>query len=77
METEEAGSVLQFDEALTWKAGKPIAVSDLLRRLKALAEELQSMDQEDADRASLVPIWLSPERVLLTTRAWGEKSRGQ
>ncbi|KAK5128651.1 hypothetical protein LTR08_003943 [Meristemomyces frigidus] len=53
-ETEENGTVLQFDEALTWKAGKPIAVSELSRRLKALAREVQSME-EDADRESLVP----------------------
>ncbi|TKA29827.1 hypothetical protein B0A50_03191 [Salinomyces thailandicus] len=46
---------LQFDEPLTWKAGKPIAVSELLRRLKALAEELQNIDQGDADREALVP----------------------
>ncbi|KAK4541300.1 hypothetical protein LTR36_008058 [Oleoguttula mirabilis] len=52
---EDAGNALQFNEPLTWKAGKPIAVSDLLRRLKTLAEELQSIDQGAADRESLVP----------------------
>lgn len=46
---------LEFNEALTWRAGKPIAVADLLRRLKTLYEELQTVQQEDAHRKSTVP----------------------
>ncbi|GAB7360281.1 hypothetical protein MBLNU230_g8039t1 [Neophaeotheca triangularis] len=46
---------LQMDEALSWRAGKPIPVSELLRRLKALHEELSTMDNEEADRETLVP----------------------
>lgn len=46
---------LQMNEPLSWRAGKPIPVSELLRRLKALYEELCSMDNEEADRDTLVP----------------------
>lgn len=53
---EGAPRSLQFNEPLTWRAGKAIAVAELLRRLKALHEELRRLDQEDADRESLVPI---------------------
>ncbi|KAF2765124.1 hypothetical protein EJ03DRAFT_331251 [Teratosphaeria nubilosa] len=52
---QDGGNALQSDKPLTWRAGKPIPVGDLLRRLKTLAEELQSLGQEQADRASLVP----------------------
>ena len=56
MEVEaEGGRPLQFDEPLTWRPGKQIQVTELLRRLKALSEELASLDQEDADRETLVP----------------------
>ncbi|KAK3701412.1 Sister chromatid cohesion protein pds5 [Vermiconidia calcicola] len=46
---------LQFNEPITWRPGKAIAVSELLRRLETLCEELTSMSQEDADRETLVP----------------------
>jgi sister chromatid cohesion protein PDS5 len=52
---QDGGSALQFDEPLTWRAGKPIAVIELLRRLRTLHGELQSMDQDEAVRDSLVP----------------------
>ncbi|KAK4990902.1 Sister chromatid cohesion protein pds5 [Elasticomyces elasticus] len=44
---------LRFKEAITWRAGKPIAVSDLLRRLKTLFDELLSIGQEDTNRDAL------------------------
>ncbi|GAB7348733.1 hypothetical protein MBLNU459_g7468t2 [Dothideomycetes sp. NU459] len=47
---------LRFNEPLTWRAGKPIAVAELLRRLKTLHEELRGLEQEEADRESLVPV---------------------
>ena len=46
---------LQFDEPLTWRAGKPIPVSELLRRLQSLYAELSESEQETANRDSLVP----------------------
>ncbi|KAK5127914.1 hypothetical protein LTR85_005031 [Meristemomyces frigidus] len=71
-EMEDAGNSLQFNEALTWKAGKPIAVSELLRRLKTLSEELQSIDQGEADRESLVP----KAQELANVQLLGHKDKG-
>lgn len=53
---EESGIPLRFKEPLTWKAGKQIAVQELLRRLKALDEELRPIAQEEAHRGTLVPV---------------------
>lgn len=54
-----AAKRLRFDEPLTWRVGKAIPVSELLRRLRRLYEELQPMDQLDeedqAGRAALAP----------------------
>lgn len=69
---EDPGNALQFDEPLTWKAGKPIAVSDLLRRLKTLSEELESMEQGEADRESLVP----KAQELASVQLLGHKDKG-
>ncbi|KAI5781164.1 armadillo-type protein [Geopyxis carbonaria] len=45
--------VLQFNEPLSWKAGKAIPVATLIRRLTALSKELEALDQEKVDRDSL------------------------
>ena len=42
---------LKFSEALSWRAGRPIPITDLLRRLEALGTELQGLDQEEDDAA--------------------------
>ncbi|GAB7339735.1 hypothetical protein MBLNU457_6300t1 [Dothideomycetes sp. NU457] len=56
-EQEEEGTVtLKFDEPLTWKAGKQIIVSELLRRLKKLHKELSDIEQEDAYKESFHPV---------------------
>ena len=47
---------LQFDEPLSWRAGKPIPIADLLRRLMALSKELRDMVQEETDRDSLTRV---------------------
>ncbi|KKA28262.1 hypothetical protein TD95_001851 [Thielaviopsis punctulata] len=47
---------LKFDEPLTWKPAKPIAVSTLLPRLRRLLDELSDMDQDQADPDSLVDV---------------------
>lgn len=49
-------SRLQFDEALTWRPGKPIPVSQLLPRLQRLFEELNDMDQDRVDKDSLTEV---------------------
>lgn len=47
--TQQTGSYnitgLDFNDALTWRAGKAIAVADLLTRLKKLGAELRNLDQ--------------------------------
>ncbi|KAI4285867.1 MAG: hypothetical protein L6R38_000312 [Xanthoria sp. 2 TBL-2021] len=57
-EVEESHSMpgLQFNQPLSWRAGKPIAVADLLRRLQALSKEMQGMDQEQNERESFTKV---------------------
>jgi len=50
---EEELVKLQFDEELTWRPGKPIAVGTLLPRLERLFEEMSEMDQDTVDKDSL------------------------
>ncbi|KAI2630683.1 armadillo-type protein [Hypoxylon sp. NC1633] len=52
-EMEEELVSLEFDEPLSWRAGKPIATGELLRRLEKLSKELVDMDQETVDKESL------------------------
>ena len=47
---------LRFNESLSWRAGKPIAVADLLRRLQALSKEMRDMEQDEADRDSFLEV---------------------
>ncbi|MCJ1478147.1 hypothetical protein MMC13_006823 [Lambiella insularis] len=54
METLTPG--LQFNEALSWRAGKAITVADLLRRLQALSKEMREMEQEENERDSFTKV---------------------
>ncbi len=59
IEQDEAEDVLpglQFNEPLSWRAGKPIPVAELLRRLQALARELRDTDQEEHDRSTFTKV---------------------
>jgi sister-chromatid-cohesion protein PDS5 len=56
VEEESQGVSLTFDEPLTWRATKPIATGELLRRLTALQEELVEMDQDEVDKTSFVGV---------------------
>jgi sister-chromatid-cohesion protein PDS5 len=47
---------LKFKQPLVGRPGKQIGVSDLLTRLKALLDELRTIDQEEAHRDSLMPV---------------------
>ena len=47
---------LRFNKTLSWRAGKPIPVADLLQRLESLASELRELDQDDTDRDSLTKV---------------------
>ncbi|KAL8731444.1 MAG: hypothetical protein Q9166_003419 [cf. Caloplaca sp. 2 TL-2023] len=57
-QVEESHSLpgLQFNEPLSWRAGKSIAVADLLRRLQALSREMQDMEQEENERDSFTKV---------------------
>lgn len=44
---------LQYNRPLSWRAGKPIPVAELLDRLEALHNELRKLDQEDIEAAAL------------------------
>lgn len=47
---------LQFKQPLSWRAGKPIAIADLLRRLQSLSKEMRGMEQEENERESFTAV---------------------
>ena len=55
-EHEEELPGLQFNEPLSWRAGRPIAIADLLRRLQALSKEMRGMEQEENERDSFTTV---------------------
>lgn len=63
---------LQFNEPLSWRAGKPIATGELLRRLEALAEELREMDQDEIDKDSFTKV----AKELASQHLLGHKDKG-
>lgn len=76
VEEEETAQLLEFNEPLTWRAGRPIQVADLLRRLRQLYEELAAMDQleveDQAGRDSVTP----KAQELGSSQLLGHKDRG-
>jgi sister-chromatid-cohesion protein PDS5 len=48
--------MLQFNEPLSWRPGKPIPTDQLLKRLDRLSKELAEMDQDYVDTNSLVKV---------------------
>lgn len=71
-ETEHVVSGLQFNEPLSWRAGKPIAVADLLRRLQALFKEMRGMEQEENERDSFTNV----AKDLASPNLLGHKDKG-
>ncbi|KIX93258.1 uncharacterized protein Z520_11114 [Fonsecaea multimorphosa CBS 102226] len=63
---------LQFDEVLTWRAGKPIAVGDLLTRLQKLAGQLRDYDLDQVDSRAFTPLALD----LANPNLLGHKDKG-
>lgn len=47
---------LEFDEQISPTAARPIGVPELLKRLKTLCKELESLDQETVERESLTNV---------------------
>ena len=56
VEEEDGLKKLRFKQPLVGRPGKQISVGDLLTRLKALLDELRTIDQEEAHRDSLMPV---------------------
>lgn len=73
---EDTAQVLEFDEPLTWRAGRPIAVSELLRRLRQLYEELASMEQLEVEDQAGRDIVTPKAQELGSTQLLGHKDRG-
>lgn len=64
---------LQFSDTLSWRAGKPIATGELLKRLDKLANELREMHEEDeVDKESLHGV----AKELANQQLLGHKDKG-
>lgn len=63
---------IKFDEPLSWRAGKAIAVADLLSRLQKLQSELTTYDEDNVDHAAFTRLGLD----LASTNLLGHKDRG-
>ena len=63
---------LQFDEPLSWRAGKSISITELLRRLQALAKEMRAMEQEEVDKGSFNRV----AAELVSSNLLGHKDKG-
>jgi sister-chromatid-cohesion protein PDS5 len=63
---------LQFNESLTWRAGKAIPVADLLSRLQNLSQELKSLEQDQVDRTSFTRV----AQDLASANLIGHKDKG-
>ena len=72
--SQAAGSGLKFNQSLSWRAGRPIPVAELLKRLQSLANEMKDMDQEEDE-----PIKASLGRIakeLADQQLLGHKDQG-
>lgn len=65
-------SGLQFNEPLSWRAGKPIAVAELLRRLQKLWSEMKDMEQDEDQRESFLVV----AKELASPNLLGHKDKG-
>lgn len=63
---------LQFNEALSWRAGKPIPIADLLRRLQALSKEMKEMEQDESEKATFTRV----AKELAGANLLGHKDKG-
>lgn len=56
VEEDQPGQLTWKQGNLSWRAGKPIATAELLKRLDALSTELRDMDQEETVADDLKPM---------------------
>lgn len=71
-EEERDTDGLQFDQPLSWRAGRPIPTAELVKRLDALSKELTELEQDWEHKESLnkVAEELSSQNIL------GHKDKG-
>lgn len=69
---QPSASRLKFNEALSWRAGKPIALADLLKRLQSLSVELRDLDQDEDDR----DVFTKVAKELAAPALLGHKDKG-
>lgn len=63
---------LRFNDALSWKGGRPIATTELVRRLDKLSKELTELDQEWEHKESLNKV----AKDLCSSNILGHKDKG-
>jgi sister chromatid cohesion protein PDS5 len=63
---------LQFDQTLSWRAGKAIPVGDLLTRLQKLAAELRNYDQDQVESRAFTTL----AQDLANTNLLAHKDKG-
>lgn len=63
---------LRFNQPLTWKAGRQIPLSELLKRLSSLGQELRDYEQEDVVRDTID----STAKELASQQLLSHKDRG-
>ncbi|RDW65218.1 hypothetical protein BP5796_09910 [Coleophoma crateriformis] len=65
-------ATLKFNQPLSWRAGKPIATGELLKRLDTLSNELREIDQEEVDKDSMTKV----AKELAGQNLLGHKDKG-
>lgn len=68
--TEAQG--LRFNEPISWRGGRPIATTELVRRLDKLSKELTELDQDWEHKESLNKV----AKELCSANILGHKDKG-
>lgn len=71
-EEERDADGLQFNEPLSWRAGRPIPTTELVKRLDKLSRELTDLDQDWEHKESLNKV----AEELSSANILGHKDKG-
>lgn len=71
-EEERDAEGIRFNEPLSWRAGKPIATTDIVKRLDKLSKELTELDQDWEHKDSLTKV----AKDLCSANILGHKDKG-
>lgn len=71
---QNQGPGLKFAQDLTWRAGRPIQVGELIKRLQTLSNELRGMEQEEED--SVKQTFTKVAKELSSEQLLNHKDRG-